>query len=102
MSWQDIIKEEPKNFMRGSNVTWEEMREDSANALRSAKTINEKLGGVRNWLSEVSYSLDKMIETRDFREITEQLKDVDKIMELVDEMKAQTEELEEIVGEMGE
>ena len=102
MSWQGIIKEEPKNFMRGSNVTWEDMREDSANALRSAKTINEKLGGVRNWLSEVSYSLDKMLETRDFREITEQLKDVDKIMELVEEMTAQTEELEEIVREMGE
>ena len=102
MSWQDIIKEEPKNFMRGSNVTWEEMREDSAKALRSAKTIGEKLNGITNWLSEVSYSLGKMSESMDYRELPEQLKDVDTLMEIVDEMAEETEKLVDVVEEMGE
>ena len=115
MSWEDVLKqqspktpdllphhEEPKNFFRHSDVTWEDMREDSANALRSAKTIREKLQGISIWLSEVSHSLDKTVETRDFREITEQRKDVNALMEIVDEMAEETEKLVDGVEEMGE
>jgi len=97
MSWEDVLKspDEEPNYMRGSNITWEEMRSTSAEANRKAQDTVERLEGIYSWLSEVLYSLEDMTEgSGDYRELVEQQKDVKQVMELVEEI---TQEVKEVV-----
>jgi len=98
MSWEDVLKspdEEPETYW----IDREEVREDSANALESANTIQEKIQGISVWLSEVNHNLgktDEMWASEGYdvpsynnqltREVIEQQKDVDALMEIIDEM----------------